>query len=82
MRILQALAVATVAAAVAGAMAAAATAAAAAAADPARSKISSTFQLLTAEYYSVPVRFRGEGEGVSFINQDRRLSTYKLGKHV
>ena len=54
MRILEALAAATIALALAVARAAAATAAAAAAADPARSQILCTFQLPTAEYYSVP----------------------------
>ena len=45
---------------------------AAAAADPARSQTLATFQLPTAQYYSVPFRFRwGRGE-VRLINQDQR----------
>ena len=57
MRIWEALAAAT---ALAVARAAAATPAAAAAADPAGGQILSTFQLPTAENYSVPFRFRAE----------------------
>ena len=63
MRILGALAAATVAAALAVARAAATTAAAARATGPARSQILDTFQLPTAPYYSVSFRFRGGGGG-------------------